>query len=137
MSVRLQRLIAWYEGLNPVTLDDIGRYYAEQVYFKDAFQVVQDRDTLRGIFARMFEKLEHPRFEIVDRMEDDGQAFMTWDFHFGLSGRAMNIRGSSHLRFGRDDRVTYHRDYIDSGEEIYEKVPVLGGLIRMIKRRIG
>jgi hypothetical protein len=30
----------------------------------------------------------------------------------------------------------YHRDYWDVAEELYEKVPVLGGLLRTIKRRL-
>jgi len=32
--------------------------------------------------------------------------------------------------------VTYHRDYFDLGALIYERVPVLGGLIRGIKGRM-
>jgi hypothetical protein len=31
--------------------------------------------------------------------------------------------------------VAYHRDYWDAAEELYEKLPVLGGLMRFLKRR--
>jgi hypothetical protein len=32
--------------------------------------------------------------------------------------------------------VTLHRDYWDAAEELYEKLPVVGGLMRLIKRRL-
>jgi len=32
-------------------------------------------------------------------------------------------------------RVTLHRDYWDAAEELYEKLPWVGGLMRWLKRR--
>jgi len=32
-------------------------------------------------------------------------------------------------------RVAVHRDYWDAAEELYEKLPVLGSLMRWLKRR--
>ncbi|HGP4674712.1 TPA: nuclear transport factor 2 family protein, partial [Vibrio cholerae O1] len=36
-----------------------------------------------------------------------------------------------------EGKVTYHRDYFDMGEMLYEQLPVLGQVIRAIKRRLG
>ena len=33
-------------------------------------------------------------------------------------------------------RVVAHRDYWDAAEELYEKLPVLGALMRLLKRRL-
>jgi steroid delta-isomerase len=33
--------------------------------------------------------------------------------------------------------VAYHRDYWDSAEELYEKVPLLGAFMCWLKRRVG
>jgi hypothetical protein len=41
----------------------------------------------------------------------------------------------THLRFDRDGRVIYHQDYWDSGSALFEKIPVLGGGIRAVKKR--
>ena len=30
--------------------------------------------------------------------------------------------------------VLVHRDYLDAAEELYEKLPLLGGLMRLLKR---
>ncbi|WP_413888997.1 hypothetical protein [Candidatus Aalborgicola defluviihabitans] len=34
-----------------------------------------------------------------------------------------------------DGRILDHRDYWDAAEELYEKLPLLGGLMRWLKRR--
>ena len=44
------------------------------------------------------------------------------------------IRGATHLRFAADGRVSFHRDYWDAAEELYEKLPLLGSLMRGLKR---
>jgi hypothetical protein len=44
------------------------------------------------------------------------------------------IRGATHICFATDGRVTMHRDYWDAAEELYEKLPLLGGLMRFLKR---
>jgi hypothetical protein len=44
------------------------------------------------------------------------------------------MRGVSHLRFAADGKVNYHRDYWDTGEELYMKLPGLGTLMRGLRR---
>ena len=84
----------------------------------------------------MFATTEAPRFEVTDCIEQGGQAMLGWTFHFALRGRALTVRGVTHLRFDADDRVTLHRDYWDAAEELYEKLPLLGGLMRAVRRRL-
>jgi hypothetical protein len=37
--------------------------------------------------------------------------------------------------FDAQGLVTLHRDYWDAAEELYEKLPVVGALMRWLKRR--
>jgi hypothetical protein len=37
--------------------------------------------------------------------------------------------------FAPDGRVIRHRDYWDAAQELYEKMPVIGGLMRWLRRR--
>jgi hypothetical protein len=43
--------------------------------------------------------------------------------------------GMSHIRFDAEDRVALYQDFWDSAAGLFEHVPVVGGLIRTIKRR--
>ena len=45
------------------------------------------------------------------------------------------IEGSSYLQLNAQGLITLHRDYWDAAQELYEKLPVLGSLMRWLKRR--
>ena len=47
------------------------------------------------------------------------------------------IHGVSHLRFDEQGEVTYHRDYRDTGEELYAKLPLIGGAVRYLRCVMG
>jgi steroid delta-isomerase len=135
---RLARVIALFEGLAPGDLPALGQVYQAQARFKDPFNEVQGITAIKSIFEHMFATLEAPRFVIVDSLAAGDDAFLTWNFDCrtrGAGGRALTIHGASHLRFGSDGRVALHRDYWDAAEELYEKLPVLGALMRWLKRR--
>jgi hypothetical protein len=39
------------------------------------------------------------------------------------------------LEFNEQGLVSVHRDYWDAAEELYEKLPLLGALMRWLKRQ--
>ncbi len=136
---RVQRVIQFFEGLAPADLPALGRIYDTQARFKDPFNQVQGLAAVARIFGHMFNTLDQPRFAVVDAVAAGDDAFLTWDFSFrtrGAAGRAMAIHGVSHLHFGADGRVLVHRDYWDAAEELYEKLPGVGALMRWLKRRV-
>ena len=135
---RAAAAINFFVQLKAGDVRDIGRLYTEQAFFKDPFNEVHQLIGVQRIFAHMFETLDAPRFVVLDSLVQDDQCFLTWDFSFRLQGQALErcIHGSSHLRFASDGRIAYHRDYWDAAEEFYEKLPLLGGLLRLIKRRL-
>jgi 2-polyprenyl-6-methoxyphenol hydroxylase-like FAD-dependent oxidoreductase len=44
------------------------------------------------------------------------------------------LHSAAHLHFNSAGLINYHRDYWDAAEELYEKLPLLGGLMRILKR---
>jgi hypothetical protein len=128
----LPTLIEFYEQLKPQDLDRLAQLYTEDCRFKDPFNEVQGVAAVWRIFAHMFETIEAPRFVVRDAFSEGDQAFLSWDFH---AGRFI-IRGATHLRFAPDGRVRDHRDYWDAAEELYEKLPVLGALMRLLRRKL-
>ncbi|MDT8999462.1 nuclear transport factor 2 family protein [Paucibacter sp. APW11] len=135
---RLGRLIQLFENLQPGDVARLGECYSEAVYFRDPFNEVHSLAAMQAIFAHMFETLDAPRFVVSAAFSEGEQALLIWDFHFRMKGQAQprHIHGSSHLRFALDGRCCYHRDYWDAAEELYEKLPVLGAVLRFIKRKL-
>ena len=134
--MKLDALRAYYENLRAADVARMGEFYDAHAYFRDPFNEVRGLAKVQRIFAHMFETLENPRFEVRDAFCEGDQGFMTWDFLFTARGRPMRIHGSSHLRFAPDGKVIYHRDYWDAAEELWEKLPLLGGVLRWLKKRL-
>lgn len=139
MKPQLDTLIDFFESLSPERVSRLGELYADQVYFKDPFNEVHTLAQVQAIFKHMYLALEQPRFVVTNRIQDGQQCFVIWNFEFYFKRRPaaglQTIRGGSHIRFDESGRVVYHRDYWDAAEELYEKLPVLGGLMRWLKKR--
>ena len=138
---RVARVIDFFEHLTPADLDRLGTLYAEAASFRDPFHAVTGVPAIQAVFAHMFATLQSPRFVVREVVADAGgaQVFLTWDFLFvapRLGPGTQTIHGGSLLRFGADGRLVLHRDYWDAAEELYEKLPVLGALMRWLKRRV-
>jgi len=132
-----QNLATWFESLSPQSLGQIEQFYEAEAYFKDPFNEVRDVARIQLIFQDMFTEFEQPRFVIQEQICDDDkrQSVLTWHFLFNWRGKAWCIVGSSHLRFGSTGVVIYHRDYWDASEELYEKLPVIGFVLKALKKR--
>ena len=133
------RLVAYFEGLSPQSVAQLGQHYAAQARFKDPFNDVTGLPEIARIFEHMFVALIGPRFVVTQQVCQGAQCFLTWEFRFQFrgyhKGEEQVILGASHLVFDAQGLVTLHRDYWDAAEELYEKLPLVGSLMRWLKRR--
>ncbi len=133
----LARLVAFFETIAPDTTDQLASVYTDDVYFKDPFNEVRGLPEVTRIFTHMFRQVDAPRFVVTGSVLQGDQAFLTWDFLFRMkrfSDEVQCIRGATHLKFAADGRANFHRDYWDAAEELYEKLPLLGSMMRGLKR---
>ena len=140
-DTRSVALVQFYQSLAPQDLiagGRLGRIYAPDARFKDPFNEVQGLAAIAAVFTHMFKAVDQPRFVVLRTVAAGDEAFLTWDFRFQTRGRgaqALCIHGASHVQFNGAGQVQSHRDYWDVAEELYEKLPVLGALMRWLKRR--
>ena len=134
-----ERIIDVFEALSPERVPLLGDIYAEQARFKDPFNDVQGLGEIQRVFSHMYVALDSPRFVVTNKVVDRGQCFLTWEFRFRFRNfqRSVNqtILGGSHLVLNEAGQITLHRDYWDAAEELYEKLPMVGGLMRWLKSR--
>jgi len=136
---RLLALVQFYEALRPATVEHIRSLYASNASFKDPFNEVTGHAAIERIFEHMFEQVDAPRFVVESAVCEGDSAFLGWTMTYRQRGRAgpeAAIRGCTALRFDAGGRVAWHRDYWDAAEELYEKVPLLGALMRALRRRL-
>jgi len=134
---RLEQLIRFFEQIDPSNVRQLSQVYTPDAFFKDPFNEVSGIDAITHIFQHMFDQVDSPRFIVTNSVMQGEQAFLTWDFLFRMKRFSVQehcIRGATHVRFAVDGRVNFHRDYWDAAEELYEKLPLLGSLMRALKR---
>ena len=134
-----ENLASFFEALSPQSVSQLHTVYDAHATFKDPFNEVQGLPEIERIFRHMYVALDQPHFVITGQLVDGAQAFLTWEFRFRFKRfdtvTLQTVRGASHVRFNDQGLVTLHRDYWDAAEELYEKLPVLGGVMRWLKQR--
>jgi len=136
MRERFEEIARWFESLQPAMLDSIGDIYADDAVFMDPFNDVRGLDAVRQVYAHMFASLESPKFGVNTIVVEGGQAFMTWSFDFRRAATPHSIVGCTHFRLDASGRIAVHRDYWDAAREVYEHVPLLGSVLRLLRRRL-
>jgi steroid Delta-isomerase len=138
-EAELNRLVNYFQSLSPATVADMSRVYTEDAYFRDPFNEVTGIEPIKHIFGEMFVRLHEPRFVITEKIAQENSAILIWDFDFRIKSLKPNlarrIHGLSHVRFAADGRVNYHRDYWDAAGELYEQFPIIGSVMRWLKKR--
>ena len=133
---RLSDLKEWVIKLNESTLEDIVSYYDENVFFKDPFNEFNGREKLKKLFLHMFITFKNPHFIFIDTIENSEGLFVTWDFIFSYKEKLLKIHGSSHLKLNFEEKIVYHRDYWDVGEELLLKIPLIKSLYGFFQNKL-
>lgn len=139
MREAVERIEAFFAALTPADVARMGDFYTADASFKDPFNEVRGLPEVQRIFSHMYVALDNPRFVITGRVVDGAQCFLVWEFRFAFrnfhKGVEQVVRGGSHMLLAPDGRIQAHRDYWDAAEELYEKLPLVGGLMRWLKKR--
>lgn len=137
----VDELVTYFETLTPESLARMNAFYTEDAYFRDPFNEVTGLANIRPIFDHMFEAMHEPRFVILERVIQGDSVVLTWDFTFRIKSYKPDVKQSIHglslLKLAPDGRVRWHRDYWDAAGELYEKLPLVGALMRWLKRKMG
>lgn len=129
--------LRFFEALKPASLDQLATVYTEDARFADPFSDVRGLQAIRRVFEHMFENAPDAHFIIHESAWSGERWFLYWTMEFtARSGKPWSITGTSRVAINDDGRVSEHLDYWDSGQQFYARLPVLGAVIRAIRRRM-
>ena len=130
------RYKTYLEALSPQTLKRLSDHVVPTVRFKDPFNDVTGIDPMERIFKDMFDNVENVKFTVHQVMSNGDRCLMEWRFEGRLRGKAWAFEGTSSLIFADDGRVQSHIDYWDAAGDFYQHLPLIGPVIRWLKRRV-
>ncbi|AUI86292.1 transcriptional regulator [Vibrio azureus] len=129
-----------YEKLNKSNLYTLEELYHPNVTFEDAAHRLEGWNALKSYFDNLYTNVTRCDFEIHEHQQMGNVGFLIWTMRLQhpklKKGATIEVKGVSHLRF-QDERVIYHRDYFDLGEMLYENLPLLGSVVKAVKKRLG
>ncbi|CAM4028123.1 nuclear transport factor 2 family protein [Vibrio neonatus] len=129
-----------YQKLTKETLSDLTQIYHQDVIFEDAVHKLNGWEALSLYFENLYQNVIDCRFEIESKHQTGEAGFIIWTMrlrHPKLKGGSeVAVKGISHLQFS-DGKIIHHRDYFDMGEMLYENLPILGSVVKAIKKRMG
>ena len=130
---------AW-EHFDESSLWHLEKLYSPSLVFIDPIGKIEGRDEFLSHLESQCKKLDECRFWFDEKLEviSNNQASLVWCMtmrHKAIGdGKATETRGVSIIQF--DTLVTFHRDYFDLGQMVYQHLPVLGSVVRMVNRKL-
>ncbi len=132
----LDQYIAFYEQMKKEDLAKIDKFFSSQAHFKDPFNDVYGIEKIRRIFHHMFETLKSPKFIIEEAVLNSDVAYIKWSFTGELKAKPLKLIGVSRVVFNEQGLVSEHIDYWDASEQFYMKLPIVGSLLRFIRKQV-
>lgn len=138
----IDRFSDLYRDLVNFDIEDLASIYAENIDFVDPVATHQGLPAVKDYFAKLLVSAKQCDFNIHNiaachQNEEGVDYIVTWTMDLVLNGQTKHIflDGITQLKI-TDDKIVYHRDYYDLGQMVYEHVPVVGWLVKKIKRRL-
>ncbi|MGL5046698.1 MAG: nuclear transport factor 2 family protein [Shewanella sp.] len=133
----VDEFIQLYQDLNKDNLHLLAQVYDDSISFTDPMHQIMGLEALTQYFAKLYKNVQHIHFEIKEVQQDANQAALFWQMDYRHpklnKGALIRVDGMSQLKF--NDKIYFHRDYFDLGQMLYEHIPCMGGLIRLLKDR--
>lgn len=124
-----------FENLTPDSIDRFNTVFDSGARFCDPFNDVTGVDNIRHVFEHMYEVCNNPRFEVVSLTTSGPVSWLLWNFYFRIQRRDMKITGVSMVKFNNQGKVIEHTDYWDAASQLYEYLPVVGWLVKKLRRQ--
>lgn len=148
----IKKFESFYVDLESMKVEELADIYSNDVTFIDPIAAHSGIAAVQTYFTKLLRNAKNCSFTIhsIDKVaslsneEKSGSALLaylvTWKMTFTTSGinkgNPIDVDGISQLKI-RDDKIIFHRDYYDLGQMVYENIPLLGRIIKRIKRKLG
>lgn len=130
--------ITFFENLTPESLNRFEEVFSSDARFRDPFNDARGVAAVRRVFEKMFDDVDEHKFKVQSYAVNGNSAYLVWVFEITPKGKkkVWLIEGMSRIDFREDGKATAHIDYYDAAGQIYEKIPLIGGVLRLMRRKI-
>ena len=148
----IKKFESFYVDLESMKVEELADIYSDDVVFIDPIAAHTGITSVKSYFAKLLRNAKNCSFAIhsIDKLASSEKGeqnpaghlayLVTWKMTFTTSGtnkgNPIHVDGITQLKI-KDDKIIFHRDYYDLGQMVYENIPLLGRIIKRIKRTLG
>lgn len=135
----LQDFVEFYQQLDKNSANQLCHIYSEEITFIDPLSTHKGLPALTAYFANLLSNTNGCNFIIQELNHQGDMAFVSWEMSFSHpklnAGKYIEVEGMSRIQI-KDNKIVFQRDYYDLGNMFYEHLPLLGYLVRYLKRKL-
>lgn len=143
----LSRYIEFMCNVSEARLAALADLVTDEVIFRDPFNDLRGREAFARCMHEMLEQVGELRISVthvgplapVDGTAEEQRHVLRWTFDGvlrSLGNRPWSVTGMSEVWLATDGRVSAHIDYWDAARGLYEHLPLVGSLVRWLRRRL-
>lgn len=141
LRLRKEKIITIFNQFDKSKLKLLNTFYDKNALFEDPIVKIQGLDKISDYYYNTYKAVKSISFDFKELNEADDVFYGQWIMTLTVKGlnqnRPYQVDGLSVLKFNEADLVIYHKDFVDIGSMVYEKIPVLGKVLSLIKKNLG
>ena len=135
----IEKFVSLYASLNVSNVNELDKLYDANIQFIDPVHHINGLSDLKKYISHMYENISDYKLPVLDCVQGECTAYLTWSLRFCHprlnAGNRIEFEGVSKLEF--NEKIYKHQDFYDLGAMLYEHIPVLGSLLKIIKNKAG
>jgi steroid Delta-isomerase len=135
-QLAIARMAGFFQEMTAANVGRVAELYAADATFRDPINEVSGVKAIEAVMADLFRQLKNIRVVVREMHGDESAGCLVWTMYYDFRSKKRGIPGVSHFRFGADGLVTAQEDYWDASFVLYGEFPILGMMMRGIKRMV-
>lgn len=141
-NAALKRFSSFLEGIGDSNYvrENALKVYAADAYLDDTLVVHQGAAEIEAYFLKTSEIMTSYQTTVDDIARSGNDYYVRWTMKFAApalsGGKPVTSVGVSQIRFNREGKVAFHQDFWDSGKNFYAHLPVIGGAVGYVGKRL-
>lgn len=138
----LERFKAFLRGIGDAKFvaENARKVYAADAYLDDTLAVHHGAAEIEEYFLKTSETMTSYQVTIDDVARSNDDYYVRWTMVFAApalsGGKPVHSTGISQIRLDREGKVVFHQDFWDSGKNFYAHLPVVGGAVGFVRKRL-
>ncbi len=141
-TAAMERFKSFLQGIGDVAYvrEHTRKAYAADAWLDDTLVIHRGAAEIEKYFIGTSETMKSYQVTFDDVSRSGDNYYFRWTMIFAAPalshGEPVHSVGMSQVRFDNEGKVAMHKDFWDSGQNFYAHLPVVGGAVGFVKKRL-